>query len=106
MLSTWCPQQEVLEYEAVGVFLTHSGWNSSLEGICGGVPMVCWPFFAEQQTNCCFKCTKWGIGMEIEDDVRRTEVEAMIREAMEGAGARDATTRAGASAERCGLRTA
>uniref|UniRef100_A0A453QHU2 Glycosyltransferase n=1 Tax=Aegilops tauschii subsp. strangulata TaxID=200361 RepID=A0A453QHU2_AEGTS len=83
MLSTWCPQEKVLEHEAVGVFLTHSGWNSSLEGICGAVPMVCWPFFAEQQTNCRYKCTEWGIGMEIGDNVRRTEVEAMIREVME-----------------------
>ncbi|RCV33038.1 hypothetical protein SETIT_7G050800v2 [Setaria italica] len=84
MLSTWCPQAAVLEHEAVGVFLTHSGWNSTLESICGGVPMVCWPFFAEQQTNCRFKRTEWGIGMEIGDDVRRGEVEALIREAMEG----------------------
>ncbi|KAF8688154.1 hypothetical protein HU200_042384 [Digitaria exilis] len=84
MLSTWCPQAAVLEHEAVGVFLTHSGWNSTLESICGGVPMVCWPFFAEQQTNCRYKCTEWGIGMEIGDDVRRVEVEALIREAMEG----------------------
>ena len=84
MLSTWCPQAKVLEHEAVGVFLTHSGWNSSLESISGGVPMVCWPFFAEQQTNCRYKCTEWGVGMEIADDVRRAEVEAMIREAMEG----------------------
>ncbi|VAH98924.1 unnamed protein product [Triticum turgidum subsp. durum] len=89
MLSTWCPQEKVLEHEAVGIFLTHSGWNSSVEGICGGVPMVCWPFFAEQQTNCRYKCTEWGIGVEIGDDVRRTEVEAMIREAMEGAKGRE-----------------
>ncbi|VAI69247.1 unnamed protein product [Triticum turgidum subsp. durum] len=89
MLSTWCPQEKVLEHEAVGLFLTHSGWNSSLEGICGGVPMVCWPFFAEQQTNCRYKCTEWGIGMEIGEDVRRTEVEAMIREAMAGAKGRE-----------------
>ncbi|XP_062225352.1 UDP-glycosyltransferase 85A2-like [Phragmites australis] len=84
MLSTWCPQAAVLAHEAVGVFLTHSGWNSTLESICGGVPMVCWPFFAEQQTNCRYKRTEWGIGMEVGDEVRRTEVEALIREAMEG----------------------
>uniref|UniRef100_A0A453QHI9 Glycosyltransferase n=1 Tax=Aegilops tauschii subsp. strangulata TaxID=200361 RepID=A0A453QHI9_AEGTS len=84
MLSTWCPQEKVLEHEAVGVFLTHSGWNSSLEGICGGVPMVCWPFFTEQQTNCRYKCTEWGIGMEIGEEVTRTEVKAILREAMEG----------------------
>ncbi|KAL5216611.1 hypothetical protein ABZP36_008012 [Zizania latifolia] len=89
MLSTWCPQEKVLEHEAVGVFLTHSGWNSTLESICAGVPMVCWPFFAEQQTNCRYKRTEWGIGMEIPDDVRRGEVEAMIREAMEGEKGRE-----------------
>uniref|UniRef100_A0A0A9D9A8 Glycosyltransferase n=2 Tax=Arundo donax TaxID=35708 RepID=A0A0A9D9A8_ARUDO len=89
MLSTWCPQAAVLAHEAVGVFLTHSGWNSTLESICGGVPMVCWPFFAEQQTNCRYKCTEWGIGMEIGDEVRREEVEALIREAMEGEKGRE-----------------
>lgn len=89
MLTTWCPQEKVLEHEAVGVFLTHSGWNSTLESICGGVPMVCWPFFAEQQTNCRFKRTEWGIGVEVPDEVRRDEVEAMIREAMEGEKGRD-----------------
>ncbi|KAM3196189.1 hypothetical protein ACQJBY_072061 [Aegilops geniculata] len=89
MLSTWCPQEKVLEHEAVGVFITHSGWNSSLEGICGGVPMVCWPFFTEQQTNCRYKCREWGIGMEIGEEVTRIEVEAMIREAMEGEKGRE-----------------
>ncbi|XP_047066951.1 7-deoxyloganetin glucosyltransferase-like [Lolium rigidum] len=89
MLSTWCPQAKVLEHEAVGVFLTHSGWNSTLESICGGVPMVCWPFFAEQQTNCRYKCTEWGIGMEIGDEVRRAQVEGVIREAMEGEKGRE-----------------
>ncbi|KAF0909581.1 hypothetical protein E2562_037397 [Oryza meyeriana var. granulata] len=89
MLSTWCPQDKVLEHEAVGVFLTHSGWNSTLESICTGVPMVCWPFFAEQQTNCRYKSTEWGIGMEIPDDVRRGEVEALIREAMDGEKGRE-----------------
>jgi hypothetical protein len=89
MMSTWCPQAKVLEHEAVGVFLTHSGWNSTLESISGGVPMVCWPFFAEQQTNCRYKCTEWGIGMEIGDEVRRAQVEVMIREAMEGEKGRE-----------------
>ncbi|MED6142812.1 hypothetical protein PIB30_001011 [Stylosanthes scabra] len=83
MLSNWCPQEQVLGHPSIGVFLTHSGWNSTLESVCGGVPMICWPFFAEQQTNCRFCCKEWGIGLEIED-VRRDKIESLVRESMDG----------------------
>lgn len=84
LMATWCPQEQVLSHPSVGGFLTHSGWNSTIESISGGVPMICWPFFAEQQTNCRYSCTKWGIGMEINSDVKRDEVEGLVRELMEG----------------------
>ncbi|KAL6660379.1 hypothetical protein ACP70R_001925 [Stipagrostis hirtigluma subsp. patula] len=94
LLTTWCPQEAVLVHEAVGVFLTHSGWNSTLESLCAGVPMLSWPFFAEQQTNCRYKRTEWGVGMEIGGEVRRDEVAAIIREAMEGEKGREMRRRA------------
>ncbi|ESQ34557.1 hypothetical protein EUTSA_v10007489mg [Eutrema salsugineum] len=84
MLASWCPQEKVLSHPAIGVFLTHSGWNSTLESLCGGVPMVCWPYFAEQQTNCKFCCDEWEVGMEIGGDVKREEIEKVIRELMDG----------------------
>jgi UDP:flavonoid glycosyltransferase YjiC (YdhE family) len=83
LLSSWCPQEEVLTHSAIGVFLTHNGWNSTLESLCGGVPMICWPFFAEQQTNCRFCCNEWGIGLEIED-AKRDKIEDLVRELMDG----------------------
>ncbi|PKA49105.1 UDP-glycosyltransferase 85A2 [Apostasia shenzhenica] len=83
-IASWCPQEEVLMHPAVGVFLTHCGWNSTLESLCGGVPMICWPFFAEQQTNCRYACTEWGVGMEINNNVKREDVKGLIKEMMGG----------------------
>uniref|UniRef100_A0ACD5YR06 Uncharacterized protein n=1 Tax=Avena sativa TaxID=4498 RepID=A0ACD5YR06_AVESA len=84
LMATWCPQQEVLDHPAVGAFLTHSGWNSTMESMCGGVPVISWPFFADQQTNCRYQCEQWGVGMEIDSNVRRNAVAGLITEIMEG----------------------
>ncbi|XP_020257455.1 7-deoxyloganetin glucosyltransferase-like [Asparagus officinalis] len=94
LLASWCAQENVLLHPSVGGFLTHSGWNSTLESICGGVPMICWPFFGEQQTNCRYACTNWGIGMEISNDVKREEVEELVRELMGGAKGKEMKRRA------------
>ncbi|KAK9037746.1 hypothetical protein V6N11_022648 [Hibiscus sabdariffa] len=83
-ITSWCPQQQVLSHPAIGLFLTHCGWNSILEVISEGVPLICWPFFADQQTNCRYACTTWGTAMEINPDVKRDDVESLVREMMEG----------------------
>uniref|UniRef100_A0A0D9YEM2 Glycosyltransferase n=1 Tax=Oryza glumipatula TaxID=40148 RepID=A0A0D9YEM2_9ORYZ len=46
---SWAPQREVLEHGAVGGFVTHCGWNSVLEAVTAGVPMLAWPLYAEQR---------------------------------------------------------
>ncbi|KAF3445096.1 hypothetical protein FNV43_RR14789 [Rhamnella rubrinervis] len=83
LITRWCPQEQVLNHPSVGGFLTHCGWNSILETISAGVPMLCWPFFADQQTNCWYACNEWGLGMEIDNNVKRDEVEKLVRELME-----------------------
>ncbi|AES90646.1 UDP-glucosyltransferase family protein [Medicago truncatula] len=80
----WSPQEKVLSHSCIGGFLTHCGWNSTLESICEGVPLACWPFFAEQQTNCFYACNRWGVGIEIESDVNREQVEGLVKELMKG----------------------
>nr|BBG28369.1 anthocyanidin 3-O-glucosyltransferase [Cymbidium hybrid cultivar] len=45
----WAPQVSVLSHAAIGVFVTHNGWNSTLESIMAGEVMLCRPIFADQR---------------------------------------------------------
>ncbi|KAI3470881.1 hypothetical protein Pfo_027544 [Paulownia fortunei] len=79
----WAPQEEVLCHPATGGFLTHSGWNSTLESVYEGVPMICWPFYADQQVNSRLVGEVWRVGMDMKDICDRRMVEKMVRELME-----------------------
>lgn len=48
LIIPWTNQQEILSHRATRVFITHCGWNSSIEALSCGVPVVTWPLFAEQ----------------------------------------------------------
>ncbi|GAB4839315.1 hypothetical protein Ancab_028842 [Ancistrocladus abbreviatus] len=65
LLRGWAPQVLILEHQAVGGFLTHCGWNSILEGVCSGVPLITWPIFAEQFYNekIVTQVLKFGVGV-------------------------------------------
>ncbi|RCV10191.1 hypothetical protein SETIT_2G092400v2 [Setaria italica] len=79
MVVTWAPQQEVLGHHAIGGFWTHNGWNSTLESICEGVPMICRPQFADQMINMRYVQEVWKIGFEIEGELERGEIEMAIK---------------------------
>ncbi|KAM0936942.1 putative 7-deoxyloganetin glucosyltransferase [Dioscorea sansibarensis] len=84
LITSWCQQEKVLSHPSIAGFLTHSGWNSTLESISVGLPMLCCPYYADQLTNCHYVCKEWGIGMEIEHDVKREKVASLIKELMSG----------------------
>ncbi|KAL2482173.1 UDP-glycosyltransferase 71B7 [Forsythia ovata] len=87
----WAPQVAVLSHHSVGGFVSHCGWNSTLESVWCGVPIAAWPMYAEQQTNAFELVKDLGIAVEIKMDYRRgsdvivkaEEIEKGIRHLME-----------------------
>ncbi|GLT43789.1 hypothetical protein SLA2020_177200 [Shorea laevis] len=80
-IAKWAPQQEVLAHPAVVAFWTHNGWNSTLESICEGVPMICMPCFTDQKVNAKYVSDVWGVGVQLEK-LEREEIERTINRLM------------------------
>ncbi|WVZ69159.1 hypothetical protein U9M48_017994 [Paspalum notatum var. saurae] len=94
VLKSWAPQRDVLAHASVGGFVTHCGWNSVLEAVMAGVPMVAWPLYAEQRLNRVFleKEMQLAVAVEGYDSdkglVAAEEVAAKVRWLMESDGGR------------------
>lgn len=79
---SWAPQEQVLAHPSVGGFWTHSGWNSTVESISEGVPMLCSPNVGDQRVNARFVSYVRRIGIQLEDSLERGKVEQAIKRLM------------------------
>ncbi|KAK3125083.1 hypothetical protein QOZ80_7BG0599770 [Eleusine coracana subsp. coracana] len=97
---TRAPQKEILAHAAVGGFVTHCGWNSTLEALWHGVPMAPWPLYAEQHLNAFLLVAYLGVAVAMTFDRKRknfveaAELERAVKammggESEEGRKARD-----------------
>ncbi|XP_073156200.1 anthocyanidin 3-O-glucosyltransferase 2-like [Henckelia pumila] len=87
----WAPQMAVLSHPSVGGFVSHCGWNSTLESVWCGVPLAVWPLYAEQQANAFQFVKEFGMAVDIKMDYRKNcgvvvgadKIEKAVRELMD-----------------------
>ncbi|MCO5560668.1 hypothetical protein L7F22_014285 [Adiantum nelumboides] len=89
MFVAWAPQVQVLRHPSIGGFLTHCGWNSTMEAISLGVPLLCWPYLGDQFFIAKYVVEEWKIGLRFKkDDTRglvvKDEIERVITMLMQG----------------------
>lgn len=80
----WAPQEKVLAHPSVACYLTHCGWNSTMEGISMGVPFLCWPWGHDHLYIKSCICDDWKIGLWLEPDdngiIGRHEIKRKVDE--------------------------
>ncbi|KAG5588627.1 hypothetical protein H5410_049061 [Solanum commersonii] len=83
----WCSQVEVLQHPSLGCFLTHCGWNSTLESLSSGMQIVACPLWTDQGCNAKLVQDVWKIGVRLnaseEGVVERDEFKRCIDVVME-----------------------
>jgi hydroquinone glucosyltransferase len=88
LVPSWAPQIRILNHPSTGGFMTHCGWNSTVESVVSGIPMIAWPLFAEQRQNTVMLVDGIGAALRLKerDDglVEREEIARVVRELMEG----------------------
>ncbi|KAI8545445.1 hypothetical protein RHMOL_Rhmol07G0040300 [Rhododendron molle] len=88
VVSSWAPQIEVLRHGSTGGFLTHCGWNSTLEGVFHGVPLIAWPLFADQKMNAVMLNEGLKVALRPKANeigiVEREEIARVVKELIEG----------------------
>ncbi|GLJ06415.1 hypothetical protein SUGI_0038530 [Cryptomeria japonica] len=88
LLKGWAPQLLILSHPSTGGFLSHCGWNSTLESLSQGVPMIGWPIAADQFYNSKLLEEEVGVSVEIcrgvDGELHQSKVEKIVRMFMEG----------------------
>ncbi|KAK9165838.1 LOW QUALITY PROTEIN: hypothetical protein Scep_001029 [Stephania cephalantha] len=83
----WCSQVKVLMHEAVGCFVSHCGWNSGMETLAAGVPLVAFPLWTDQPTNARLFVEVFGTGVSVrvggDGVVSKEEIGRCIGEVMD-----------------------
>ncbi|CAK9133716.1 unnamed protein product [Ilex paraguariensis] len=83
MVVPWCSQLEVLSHPSLGCFVTHCGWNSTLESFVTGVPVVAFPHWSDQTTNAKMIEDVWKTGVRVKPNGEGTVEDDKLKQCIE-----------------------
>ncbi|KAH9476096.1 Linamarin synthase 2 [Psilocybe cubensis] len=91
LVSKWLPQQFILNHPATGWFISHCGHNSVMESLASGIPMLCWPFHADQPYGAAHISENLKVGIElIEVRTGASGLKPLRRNGRQAKGSREA----------------
>ncbi|XP_061344107.1 UDP-glycosyltransferase 82A1 [Gastrolobium bilobum] len=79
---SWAPQTEILQHESVGCYVTHCGWNSTLEALQFQKRLLCYPVAGDQFVNCAYIVQVWRVGLKL-NGLGQKDVEEGLTRVME-----------------------
>ncbi|XP_019172434.1 PREDICTED: UDP-glycosyltransferase 92A1-like [Ipomoea nil] len=90
VVHSWAPQLEILCHRSVGAFLSHCGWNSVMESLSQGIPLIGWPLAAEQGFNSKMLMEEMGVSVELcrgsQSSISREEVKSVVDRVLDKEG--------------------
>ncbi|KAL3517267.1 hypothetical protein ACH5RR_024169 [Cinchona calisaya] len=88
LVPSWAPQARILNHGSTGGFLTHCGWNSILESVVEGIPLIAWPLYAEQKMNAVMLSEDLKVALRPKTNenglIGRVEIANVVKGLMEG----------------------
>ncbi|KAG5543572.1 hypothetical protein RHGRI_016346 [Rhododendron griersonianum] len=97
LVPSWAPQAQILSHRSTGGFLTHCGWNSALESVVHGVPLIVWPLYTEQKMNAVMLTEEVKVALrpKVGENgiIGRVEIAKVVKGLMEGEEGKQVQTR-------------
>ncbi|KAL0547771.1 hypothetical protein IC582_012196 [Cucumis melo] len=89
VVPSWAPQAQILSHGSTGGFLTHCGWNSTLESVVNGIPLIAWPLYAEQRMNAVMLTEEINVSLKPKRNektgiVEKEEISKVVKSLLEG----------------------
>ncbi|CAK9319134.1 unnamed protein product [Citrullus colocynthis] len=89
VVPSWAPQAQILSHSSTGGFLTHCGWNSTLESVVNGIPLIAWPLYAEQRMNAVMLTEEIEVALRPKRNeknglVEKEEISKVVKSVLEG----------------------